>query len=109
MVKRGPLSVFQGSQGYMYAVALLAWANYSGYQLDFAAENSSYTEELADEQTAAIKAARDQPNVEQGRCPHARPLAASRQSHSKIVRTTEPAVLRRVIPNLRRSFGVRSK
>lgn len=67
MVKRGPLSVFRGKQGYMYAVALLAWANYTEYQKEFAGESSLYTVELADEQTAAIEAARQQPNERQRR------------------------------------------
>ena len=58
MVKKGPLSVFRGKQGYMYAVALLAWANYTGYQGDFATLNSKYTKAFAEEQQAAIEAAR---------------------------------------------------
>ncbi len=60
MLKKSPLSIFRGKQGYMYAIALLAWDNYSDYLTDFAKNTSKCTKKLAEEQQAAIEAAYNQ-------------------------------------------------
>lgn len=63
MVKKSPLSIFRGKQGQVYAVLLLVWENYQAKLKDFQKKNAKYTEELATEQTEAIKKARDIPDV----------------------------------------------